>query len=189
MPSMMIHMLTAYKLCPDAEALFYIGTIAPDAVQTREEKDITHFRTHENRDEALAELARKTDKENVFDEGVLLHLFLDRWWDEKSFCCFTDFYKGEDWFAVYRKEIALASSYIFHNNDWSDAVWQEILSCPKEKYGRAPAVSNDELEYFLNRNYKWHKENNIGPSAVYPPVFVEDFINEAVVGYTKWRNI
>lgn len=188
MPSMMIHLLTAHKLCVDTEPLFCIGTIAPDAVTTREEKDITHFRTICDRERALLQLAQNTDKMRPFDEGVLLHLFLDWCWDNKAYSIFANTHQEENWFFSYRHEIALAGAYIYHNSDWCENVWQKMLSCPCEMYGIAPGVCGGEVAAFLKRNYKWHKENNIGPSEVYPPMFVEEFTSRAAEDYGNWRN-
>jgi len=44
MPSLMIHLLTAYKYNPKASTAFWIGNIAPDSVSERNEKDKSHFR-------------------------------------------------------------------------------------------------------------------------------------------------
>lgn len=175
MPSMMIHLLTARKVYKDATSLFWIGNVAPDAVNTREEKDITHFRTAENREEELYKLANKTVLNHSFEEGVLLHLYLDWWWDRQVFNRFTETYTGDDWFQTYRHEIAVASSWLFHNTDWSKPVWDSILNCSSEKYGNTPGVKADDLTAFLNRNYKWHSENNIGSSDIYTPDFIDEF--------------
>ncbi|OGI07948.1 MAG: hypothetical protein A2Y40_06445 [Candidatus Margulisbacteria bacterium GWF2_35_9] len=186
MPSVMIHLLTAYKLFADTDPLFYIGAIVPDAVATREEKDITHFRTIQNRENELINLAKSSKKS--FDEGILLHLYLDWLWDERTFCTYAETHKEENWFYSYRREIALASAFIYHNERWSEDVWQKMLSCPKDTYGTTPGVSDGEVAEFLNRNYIWHKDNNIGPSVVYPPEFVEEFTNNATEKFMVWRS-
>ncbi len=189
MPSIMIHLLASYKMNSGAEPLFYIGTVAPDAVKTREEKDITHFRVSKDREVDLKGLAAITERDNAFGEGVLLHLFLDWLWDNESFCSFRENYTGEDWFKAYRSEIAIASSYIYHTNSWCEDVWQKMLACPKENYGKAPGVSDQELREFLKRNHKWHMDNYSGYSKIYSPSFVEGFTDRAVKKYTIWRNL
>jgi len=186
-PSMMIHLLAAHKLCADTEPLFCIGTVAPDAVRSREEKDITHFRTAKNRERALVELAEKTKKDSPFEEGVLLHLFLDWRWDNKAYKNYSVTHDEENWFYTYRHEIALAGAYIYHNCDWSREVWQGMLECPESMYGKTPGVCDREVTEFLKRNYRWHEENNIGPSEAYSPEFVEDFTNRTVVEFFNWR--
>ena len=127
MPSMMVHLLTATKVCPDAPALFWLGNVAPDAIGSREEKDKSHFRTIPNRIDALRDLALSISGENPFSEGVLLHLYLDLRWDIEAYQNFAVAYTGEDWFRAYRNEIALASAWLFHHATWSMEVWQEML--------------------------------------------------------------
>lgn len=58
MPGSMIHLIVAKKVRPNASDLFYLGTIAPDAVNDWQIKDITHFRNLENREPALINLAK-----------------------------------------------------------------------------------------------------------------------------------
>lgn len=187
MPSMMIHLLAAHKLCADKEPLFCVGTVAPDAVKTREKKDITHFRTAKNRVEALTKLAHNTNSENPFDEGILFHLYLDYLWDKKSFCSYKNTHKEDGWFFSYRSEIAMAGSYIYHNTDWSGEVFKKMLSCLKERYGKTPGASSTEVYEMIKRNNAWHQVNNIGPSSEYTPEFVEKFTDIAAEKYLKWR--
>lgn len=186
MPSMMIHLLTAHKICADEDPLFCIGTVAPDAISAREDKDITHFRTLKNREKALVNLALNV--KCTFDEGVLLHLYLDWLWDNKPLRNYAETHTDDNWFISYRHEIALASSYIYHSKSWSEKVWQKMLSCQKQTYGKAPGASDGEVEAFVKRNYKWHSENNIGPSTAYSPLFVEEFTSHAAEKFSAWYN-
>ena len=44
MPNLMTHLLLAKAVKPQGSPLFYLGNIAPDAVNNRADKDISHFR-------------------------------------------------------------------------------------------------------------------------------------------------
>lgn len=184
---MMIHLLAAYKLETDPDALFCIGTVAPDAVKTREDKDKTHFRILSNREEALADLARHTVEGDSYGEGVLLHLYLDWLWDDQAYRVFSKQHHEDGWFLTYRNEIAKAGSYIYHHYGWSKKAFLKMLSCPVELYGQTPGASEAEVSDMIKRNYLWHNDNNIGPSDFFSPDFVEDFANRAADEYRVWR--
>ena len=187
MPSMMIHLLAAHKLQAEPDALFCIGTVAPDAVKTREDKDKTHFRILPDREEALANLARNTSEGDWFGEGVLLHLYLDWLWDEQGYHVFAKHHREDGWFLTYRNEIAKAGSYIFHHYSWSKKAFLKMLSCPVEQYGQTPGASKTEVSDMIKRNYLWHNGNDIGPSEFFSPAFVEDFTSKAADQYKVWR--
>lgn len=188
MPSMMIHLLTAYKLEALKDTLFCIGTVAPDAVKGREEKDITHFRTEKNREKALIDLACKSDRENSFSEGILSHLYLDWLWDNQAYSEYAKNHKGNDWFYCYRDEIAKAGSFVFRNYSWSDEVFLRMVDCPIKLYGTTPGTTSQIVFEMIKRNYLWNKDRNIGPSYVFTPEYVEEFTSNAAKSYKKWRN-
>jgi hypothetical protein len=186
-PSMMIHLLAAHKLDIEPDALFCIGTVAPDAVKTREAKDKTHFRILCNREEALVNLARNTSGCDSYGEGVLLHLYLDWLWDDQAYHVYAKQHKEDGWFLAYRHEISKAGSYIFHNYGWSKKAFGKMLACPVELYGKTPGASEAEVAEMIRRNYFWHSDNDIGPSECFSPDFVEDFADRAADEYRVWR--
>ncbi len=53
--------MMAKKIKPEPSALFSIGNIVPDAVEAREDKDITHFRSAPDRRAAMEALRDTTD--------------------------------------------------------------------------------------------------------------------------------
>jgi hypothetical protein len=189
MPSLMIHLLTAYKYNSKASASFFLGNIVPDTVSDWKEKDKTHFRDRPDRLAALRELAVSIDLSNELNHGILLHLFLDCRWDASPMHNFIENYKGDSWFKVHRQETALAGSWLFHHTSWSRRVWEEMLTCPMSVYENAPGVIKENVDDFLRRNCKWHLENNIGPSTVFTPDFVEEFTSDTVVEFRKWLKL
>ncbi len=186
MPGSMIHLLMAHKVKPEGSTLFYAGNLAPDAVTNREDKDITHFRDLQDRSGALAALALQTPPSDDFAEGVLLHLYTDWRWD---ILARDEFIKtaGGDWFPEYRKEISLASWYAFHHTDWANGLWERMDRCEASEYGKIPGATAEEFEDFICRNKKWHMENDSGPSTVFTPEFIEEFIHKIAEEYTQWK--
>jgi len=182
----MIHLLTAFKVNPNASLLFYIGNIAPDAVVNWQEKEVKHLRNLQDRTAAMRNLAIHTDKSKDFDEGMLLHLFLDWKWDisvKKEFIKKT----GENWFATYRYELGLASNFAFHYTEWSEKIWQQMDLCDISHYGIVDGATSSELKDFISRGNKWHNENNIGPSTAFLPDFIELFTDNIIQEYLNWR--
>lgn len=186
MPSLMIHLLTAYKYNPNASAAFWIGNIAPDSVSEREEKDKTHLRDKPERFNSLRELALTMNLHDDFSKGILLHLFLDYYWDSYPMRNFIENYKGDNWFPIYRQEIALAGGWLFHHTDWSKTVWDEMLACPLMVYENVHGIVKGDINDFIIRNSKWHVESNIGPSSVFTPDFIEEFTSKVAIDFKNW---
>ena len=186
MPSLMIHLLTAYKYNPNASADFWIGNIAPDLVSDRIEKDKTHFRDKTERLAALRELALKMNLCDDFSKGVLLHLFLDYYWDSYPMRNFIENYKEGNWFPAYRHEIALAGVWLFHHTAWSKTVWDEMIEYPIRVYENFYGIVKGDISNFIIRNMNWHVENNFGPSSVFTPGFIEEFTSKVASNYKNW---
>jgi hypothetical protein len=186
MPSSMIHLLAAYKYNPKANVEFWIGNVAPDSVSEWKAKDKTHFRDREDRKEALKELAATMNLNSEINQGILLHLFLDFHWDSEPMSNFKKGYKNNDWFKPYRNEIALAGAWLFHNTKWSRDIWEDMIKYPETLYEQIPGVVKEDVTDFLIRNNKWHLENNIGPSTVFTPSFVEEFTDKVVADFREW---
>ncbi len=189
MPSLMIHLLTAYKYNPNASVEFWIGNIAPDSVCSREEKDKTHFRDRGQRLDVLRDLALNMDLNDDFNKGILLHLYLDYYWDSYPMHNFIENYKEGNWFPAYRHEIALAGIWLFKHTNWSKTVWNQMVECPIKVYDNVYGIVKGDISDFIIRNRDWHIENDFGPSAVFTPDFVEEFTSQVAINFKKWLEI
>jgi hypothetical protein len=188
MPSLMIHLLIAYKCNPNASTAFWIGNIAPDSVSGRKEKDKSHFRDRVDRRYALRELAHNIDLNDDYAKGVLLHLFLDYYWDSYPMRDFIDNFKDVNWFTNYRHEIALAGDWLFHHTEWSRKVWNEMIEYPLSEYSEVHGIIKEDVADLIIRNYKWHIENNIGPSSAFTPEFIDEFSDKVAIDFKSWLN-
>lgn len=186
MPSLMVHLLAAHKFNADASIEFFIGNIAPDAVHEREKKDRTHLRDRVDRLRALTDMANAYDMNDDFISGVMLHLYLDYLWDADQQRKFIASYQGENWFIDYRKEIAIVSSWLYHNISWSNKLWSAMADYSGSLDGSICEVSSSDIEGLIIRNHRWHEENDLGPSSIYTPDFLEAFTDSAVRDYKMW---
>lgn len=160
----------------DAPTAFYIGSLAPDAVTERSEKDGTHFRDRTDRLQALEELAAQTDPRDPYTEGVLLHLYTDYLWDNSTVV--QDFCKNIGGFAEYRQELGIAGANAFHRLPWAYGLFREILACE---------LSAD-LRAVIERSYLWHSTNKLPDAELFTPEVVEAFSLDAARLYMEWRN-
>ncbi|HBQ64142.1 MAG TPA: hypothetical protein DD727_04305 [Clostridiales bacterium] len=200
MPATMIHILMAYKFDPQADASFYIGNFAPDAIEmrpgfTREIKDIIHYRNTADRWRALRDLAKKTDPDNACQEGFLMHLFYDACWDagphreyRKQHCPPSPQPHNHEWFRNYRREITLAGCWLYYTKPWMKDVWERIMHESRDMELPDPGPTEQEILDFRDSVYHWHNQNRVGPSAFYLPEFVEEYTDQIVLDYKKWRN-
>ena len=81
MPSAMIHLLVAREIPGGDAPLFCLGSLAPDYLSRREEKDAVHLRREPDRYQALLRLAEQLDRKDPFEAGWLVHLLADLRWD------------------------------------------------------------------------------------------------------------
>jgi len=184
MPGSMIHLLVAKKVNPNGSALFYLGNIAPDAVTSWHEKDISHFRNLEDRLPTLVSFAKETNDE--FSEGILLHLYFDWKWDMavmKNFIVDT----GVDWFTSYRNELGLAGSHLFHHTDWAKQLWHDMDNVEISSFGITPHATAEEVKIHVSRNNKWHNDNVTKSSTAFPPELIERFTTQIANEYINWR--
>ena len=187
MPASMMHLLAAHVLKPHAPALFWAGSLAPDAVPWPE-KDRTHFRDAPDREQVLRSLAARTDPADQFAEAVLMHFWLDRAWDEGPFAEFISAH-GEDWFRLYRAELSRVSAHLFRSLDWSGRVFREALACPEEAYGETPGAVRGQVREFIGRTHEWHKAAEFDPPLYFSPGFCEEFCRRGADGYKGWREL
>jgi len=181
----MIHLLTARRLRPDGGTLFYVGSIAPDAVSGWHEKDSTHFRDRDDREQPLLDLAKETDGD--FAEGVLLHLYTDWKWD----IAFRDAYidrHGPGWFPDYRAQLGQAGRYIYRTSDWALPLWKRMEQADPALFGDTPAATPDQVHSFLISNHCWHRQfEEEGPSPAFPPDQIDAFVEQIAAEYPPWR--
>ena len=184
MPGLMIHLIVAHKLNPNGSALFFLGSLAPDAVPDWREKEVSHFRNLPDREPALISLAMQTDGE--YAEGALLHLFTDWKWDLRVRRKYMD-EMGENWHPSYRSEISSSGSYAFHSTNWAKQCWHDMDAVDIGSYGVVPGVTPDNVKALVSREGKWHNENSKGPSTAFPPELIEDFAEQVVREYVEWK--
>ena len=178
----MIHLLAAYKIKPDAPAEWWVGNIAPDAPpMTREEKDISHLRnlSHADRELKLRQMADSLEPLDFYNEGELLHLYLDYYWDIEAIHNFYIHDTSGNAFRNYRNEISVAGGWLYHNKEWSRKVWEMMAGMPNK--------TADE-EAFITRNYAWHsnKDNGVEVPTFFTPDYIEDFADRMVKQYKGW---
>jgi hypothetical protein len=186
MPSVMIHLLAAYKYDPNSSGLFWVGNIAPDCISGWKEKDRLHLRDCKDRLNALGELALKEDLHNDFNKGIIFHLYLDYKWDISAFKGYIEENTDENWLWNYRHEIALASAWYYHRLEWTKRIWDDIMAYTEIMCDNNFGYNNKDIVNYISGTYKWHNENNIGPSSVFPPEYIEKFTDKAVVDFKNW---
>jgi len=186
MPSALIHLVTGKKFLPDAGAAFLVGTLAPDCIKERQEKDLLHFRLSEDRRADLLSLLKRYGTKDEFLLGVILHLYTDLCWDEGPQTKHKNSYTGETWFKDYRQEINLASCYIYHNCQGSKEMWEKIMDCPESSYASAPEYPPEKIRAYLEHSYEYISTHEIGPSAAFPPNEVELFCARCAAEFAEW---
>lgn len=200
MPSLTIHLLVAYKFNPNGTAEFFAGSVAPDAVRSREDKDRTHMRDmpNEMRPAALRALAKRLDLSDSIILGALLHLYTDYFWDTTLQAQYIKSY-GEGWFLPYREQISVAGAWIYHNNPEIKRVWKLIadavnggltidvgaVTCSLFRSGcdKRCGIDCGDARGLILRNYKWNIDNYTGPSAAFTPEAVDRFASDTAESF------
>ena len=180
MPGPMLHLSIAKKVNPNAGIDFYVGNLAPDAKNDREQKDAVHFYDVPDRENALREFARKANNEYL--KGMLLHLFVDGKWWEKHLSKFAE-KEGEGWYAKYNEEGWKMASYAFHNTEWAYNLFGQI-----ENWDYNGFV---ETEFITKENVKWVSRdllltNKLEASMVFTPALIEKFASDTADDFVKW---
>ncbi|MEA4823942.1 MAG: hypothetical protein VB111_07510 [Clostridiaceae bacterium] len=184
MSASMFHLSTARLVWPDAPVVYYIGNLAPDCADIRACKDHTHFRDRPDRWAALDELRLRTESEDAYGQGILMHLYLDCVWDELVFESFQRL-----GVARYRQEIARASAYMYHHEPWIAALWERMAACPPAEYATREAFPEEKVRDYVAENRRWHIRTEGTPSDVYPPAFCKDFIVKTAADFLKWHKV
>ena len=185
MPSSMLHLMAAKQYKYESNALFLLGSLAPDCVDDWVRKDALHLRRSNDRETDLIKLFNANLNGDLFSEAIVLHLYLDWKWDVSFLMKFMTEH-GENWVHAYRNEIGLLSAYFYNQLDWSRCAWTQMLDY-SEGYGNDD-YSGEDIRKMVERNYNWH-ENNL---EVFPQYFspndVVQFVNETVAEYKMWSN-
>lgn len=193
MPASMIHLALAHRLNPEGSGWFYIGNLAPDAMEmrlslTREEKDAQHLRSHADRWAALGELAHRTNSGDDFQEGYLIHLFCDAHWDAEMVTAYQAAHAGEEqWFPGYRGEISRGSRWLFHHLPWCQTVWQRILASSFDFDNPTGNPTNAEIEAYCHRVYDHHGQWNPDKPEFFTIERIDAFIENIARRYPLWR--
>lgn len=191
MPSLMVHLEAAKLVHSEAPLNFYIGNVAPDCIRVWEQKERLHLRDREDRGAALAELYERLDMSDPFQEGVTLHLFVDRLWDEGPRELHRErfnagFDAGSSWIDSYRREIGKISGVMFREKPWAKPLWDEMEKAEPATYDILPEYSGADIRGLLERNGRWHREFTGTQSEIYPNRYAEEFVLSAVSSYKEW---
>lgn len=194
MPSTMIHLLVAHEIEPEAPDFFWVGNFAPDYTNDRELKDKIHLRDKADRWILLDELYTNINKENSFERGWFLHLFVDTCWDEKLLIEYKNWFesinKDDNWFLSYRNEIGLATYYLYHNLTWSRKIWDLIKYAQLSDINTSLPITLAQNEWYRDRVVSKHSESD---STQSPKFFImdklTDFSQITVNRYKEWAAI
>lgn len=187
MPSSMIHFYVVHEYKPDAPGEFFAGNIAPDTVNEWELKDRIHLRRIPDRLAALGELAARTDPEDQFSEGWLLHLYTDLRWDEGPVARHHEANPGDGWFTMYRSQIAMATYHLYHTESWAREVAALAAGVDITGVPLPEGISCEDVKAYTHRVRDKHVNGNPAPSPDFPPDMVAEFARETARMYAKWR--
>ena len=160
MPSAMIHLLVAQEIPGGEEPLFRLGSLAPDYLSRREEKDAVHLRREADRPAALLQLADRLDRKDPFEAGWLVHLLADLRWDTEVIPAFrASLPPGTDWFPLYRKESHRAGYALYHSLPWSRKAMRDVLEADMTALCTSLALDLSALEEFRRMLVHKHEES------------------------------
>ncbi len=190
MPSAMIHLLVARQIPGGDAPLFLLGSLAPDYITRREEKDAVHLRREPDRPQALKRLAERLDPENPFEAGWIIHLLADLRWDTGVIPAFrASLPTGTDWFPLYRKECHRAGYGLYHSLAWSRKAMGDMLEADLSALHTSLAVDLSALEEFRRMIARKQEESPADSrSAFFPPELLERFARETAEEAGKLLN-
>ena len=183
MPSSMPHLIVAKKIIPNANIDFYMGTLAPDAVKERTEKEKVHFAYVSDIENALKAFSLKAD--NDYLKGFLLHLYTDWKWNTTHLSDFINKTNGS-WYPAYREEIGKVTAYAFHNTEWAHSLYEELEFWDFNGFVETEFITKDSIKEWIGRSKKWRIENKREPSLAFPPTLIETFTNNTASDFIKW---
>jgi len=189
LPNFTIHLATARLVDQNRGPLFFVGALAPDAMDYPA-KEHGHMRYAPDRAAAMAELARATDPADDFAEGVLVHYYTDWLWDTTHLLRYKNQANTNTaaWVKPYHHETKLASSWIYWNEPWAPPLWESMLALPPESYGKLPGIAPQDIHALMTRGHRWILKHRGPPSTFYPPEVVEEFAQTTAQNYITWRS-
>lgn len=180
MPSAMIHLLTARHVPGGDDPLFLLGSLAPDYLSRREEKDAVHLRRESDRPLALHRLAARLDRRDPFEAGWLVHLLADLRWDTGIIPAFRASLPEEaDWFPLYRRECHRAGYALYHGLPWSRKAMEDVQKVDLTALHTSLELDLPALEEFRRMLFRKHEESPADSrSDHFPPELLERFARE-----------
>jgi len=188
----MIHLMLAEKIKPAAPTEYFIGNIAPDAIAVRtnhhfSHKDRLHFRGSKSRLADIESLAREIDISSSYNEGYIMHLFLDMHWDMDCMIPYIAGRQPKEWVLPYRLEISRASAWLYDNTPSLNKIWSDMISYDKPINAIIQSVTYDEVKQFYALNRTWNEKYRFQPSDIYPTKFLDEYTDMVAQKYTNWR--
>ena len=180
MPSAVIHLLVAQHVPGGGDPLFRLGSLAPDYIGEREQKDALHLRREPDRREALERLAKTLDPANPFEAGWLVHLLADLRWDSGAIPAYrASLPQGTDWFSLYRRECHRAGYALYHSLPWCRQAMEDVLAVDLGKLNSSLALDLEAMEEFRRKLAgKLAESPPDSRSDSFPPAMLEDFARE-----------
>jgi len=185
LPSFSIHLAVARAVDAARTPLYFVGALAPDAMDYPH-KEHLHFRTCDNRADELVKLARATDPTDDFAEGVLVHLFTDWLWDTTQLTRYRQHDQSDDWWRSYQSHTGEASSHIYYTEPWAQPLWQAMLAVPQGEFGSIAGIAPQDITNLMQGEMR-RVQRVRGPSTFFPPELVADFVAHAAQAYVAWR--
>ena len=187
MPVAMIHLSVAKKVNPDASIDFYVGTLAPDAIQNPYEiKNKVHLYDAPDWEDALRKFALKAN--NDYLKGFLLHLFADKkfhaFWNENTDMPYQE--GNEFCWAKYMEHNRKIDSYAYHNTEWAYNLFKQMENWNYNNFIETEYIKQEVVRWFIPWKHKWCMENKLSSSSVFPPVLIEKFVDDTVKDFNKW---
>ncbi len=187
MPCAMMHLQCAKHFNANADIAFYIGNLAPDALDIREIKDKTHLRIYtDGREAMLIRYAKSLDTRDSYQLGTLLHLYADMFWDRGPMKRHQDEYKGDNWFRDYRNQNRMICSHMFNAKPWAKPLWEKMTQADEKLYSSVDLFSPSDIKSYLLRNYDWHCNSDLGPATDFTVKTIEDFCRNTAENFKKW---
>ena len=189
MPSSMTHLLCGKLLIPDAPTRFFVGCISPDCIDVREFKDRTHFRELpvDERLDALRDMARRLDMSDLYQYGVVYHLFADYTWDTGPQAAHRAAYRGESWFTDYRFAINECGREIYRRYDWAKGLWEDMAALDESEYAAIPEYPAEDIKRFILHGQKRSAEPAAKPSGFFTPALVDEYCAETAARFREYE--